>query len=141
LLLRTAAALRNALGDKEQVMPLTISTERLRVDRNRRAPYRIWDNWDDEQDREKTILALAERFNLKCSFDPKSAAHGRKLMMAFADGSQAILLFDQGFGYWNASGGTQHNFRIDPARQAKALFDSSAMISGSGESYVALTSA
>lgn len=139
LLLRAAAALRDALDAKNDAVTVSITTERLRTDYNRRAPYRLWDNWDDEADRTDTIQALADRFRLACTVNYGSAAHGRKLVIRYKDGSQAILLFDQGFGYWSASGSTQHNFRASPAQQAKLLEQTSALVAGTGESYIALT--
>lgn len=139
LLMRVAAALRDGLAPKDKVIPLAIRTEPLTDDRYGRAPNKIWNNWADEHDREDTIRALAERFGFECNYDNNSAQHGRKLLLSYDDGSQALMLFDQGFGYWQASGGVPHNFRASPAQQAKALVESSAFVAGSGESYIAVT--
>ena len=139
LLIRVAAALRDGLASKGAAIPLSINTNSLRDDRYGGASYKLWDNWRDERDRADTIRALAELFGFNCSYESGSAQHGRKMLIRYDDGSQALVLFDQGFGYWQANGGDQHNFRATPNQQAKALIETSAFVAGRGESYVALT--
>jgi hypothetical protein len=100
---------------------------------------RMHHDWRDEDDRAETIKALAERLGFAASYDDSQAPHGRKLTIRFDDGDAAVLLFDQGFGYWRAGSGDRHDFRAGPKGQAKALLDGSAFVSGAGESYVAVT--
>ncbi len=139
LMLRVAAALRDALASDGANIPLTITTEPLRDDRYRGAPWKVGNNWPNEIDRSHTIEAMAARLRFECDYDDRHAAHGRKMVIQYDDGSAAILLFDQGFGYWRASSGDRHDFRASPQQQAKALLDASTFVSGVGESYIAIT--
>jgi ATP-dependent helicase YprA (DUF1998 family) len=142
LMMRTMAALRDALAAAGGApLQLSIRTDRLKEDRYGGAPSRLAHNWRDEDDRKDTIIELARRFGLDCRFNDKEAPHGRKLTIDYDDGSSAILLLDQGFGYWRARSGDQHNFRAGPIEQARALADSHVFVAGLGESYVAVTRA
>jgi len=84
------------------------------------------------------IEGLADAFNFQCSYDGSSAAHGRKLTLHFSNSEKAIILFDQGFGYWRAQSGDRHDFRASPQQQVKALLASGAFVAGQGETYIAL---
>jgi len=67
------------------------------------------------------------------------AIHGRKLELEYADGHKALVLLDQGFGYWRiASNIPRHDFRAAPSGQASDLYRSPAAVSASGESYFAV---
>jgi hypothetical protein len=60
--------------------------------------------------------------------------------LAYANGAKAIVLLDQGFGYWRIAGNLpRYDFNAPPAVQASALFGLSATVSGTGESYFAVT--
>jgi len=139
LLMRTAAALRDALAPKDARVPLAITTEPLRLDRQAGSPMRLHHDWRDEDDRAETIEALAERLGFAPVYDDAGTSHGRKLTIGYDDGAAAVLLFDQGFGYWRAGSGDRHDFRAGPGAQARAMLDGAAFVSGSGESYVAVT--
>jgi len=139
LMVQTVTALRNALAPAGAKVPLTIVTEPLRMDGYGGAPRYLWNNWPNDDDRADVILALAELYGFTTSYDDAAAPHGRKLTIEYDDGTRAVILFDQGFGYWRAQGPDQHNFRDPPARQAKALLDAHAMVAGQGESYIAVT--
>ena len=139
LMLRVAAALRDALASDGATIPLTITTEPLRDDGYGGAPWKIGNNWPNETDRSQTIEAMAVRLKFECDYDDRHAAHGRKMVVQYTDGTSAILLFDQGFGYWRASSADRHDFRSSPQQQAKALLDASTFVSGVGESYIAIT--
>lgn len=139
LLMRTAAALRDALAPKGSIIPISIITEPLRLDRQAGSPMRLHHDWRDEDDRAETVEALAERLGFAPEYLDTQAPHGRKLTIRYDDGDCAVLLFDQGFGYWRAGSGDRHDFRSGPITQAKAMLDGSAFVSGHGESYVAVT--
>lgn len=139
LLMRTLVALRDALAKPGATVPLTIVTAPLRDDRYGGAPRRLRDNWPDEEDRAEATIALAERCGFEPSYDDGKAPHGRKLVIRYGDGSAAIVLLDQGFGYWRSRGPDHHNFRAGPSAQAKALLDACATVAGEGESYIAVT--
>jgi hypothetical protein len=139
LMVRVAAALRDQLAPKETRIRLSITTEPLKHDPYRGAPHRLNNNWQDEADRAETIEALAGRVGFDCAYNDHSASHGRKLTLSYADGSEAVVLLDQGFGYWRSTGADRHDFRARPVQQAKAMLDATAFVAGHGESYVAVT--
>jgi hypothetical protein len=139
LMMQTMSALRKELAPSESKIPLAITTEPLRNDRYGNAPRHVWANWPDDDDRAEVVLALAELCGFTPSYDDAAAPHGRKLTIVYDDGTRAVVLLDQGFGYWRAQTPTQHNFRAPPASQAKALLDAQVMVTGQGESYVAVT--
>ena len=141
LALRTLAAIRDILAGKGKCIPVAITTERLRDDRNASQPRYLGQNWLNESDRAEAIEAMADQLSLDCTYTDNAAPHGRKLSITYSDGTEAMLLFDQGFGYWRSQGNDQHNFRASPQTQAKALLDARAFVAGSGDSYVAITAA
>ena len=141
LLMHVVSALRDKLSSKRDSITLSIDTERLRDDRYGGAPSKIGNNWQNEQDRTDTVHAMAEHLLFKCAYINSQATHARKLTLCYDDGSTVVILYDQGFGYWRAVSGDRHDFRAKPVQQAKALFNSSAFVQGSGESYIAITRA
>lgn len=141
LFMQVAGALRDALAPKGTPPTLTITTNELRYQQNRRSPVRLNDNWTDEDDRRDVIEGIAAAAGFACAYDDSGAAHGRKLTLTFRDGSRAVILFDQGFGYWKAQSADRHDFRAHPDRQVRAIMESSAFVGGHGESYFAVTKA
>jgi hypothetical protein len=140
LALRTLAAIRDALIGKGERIPLALTTERLRDDRNASQPRYMGQNWLHENDRAETIEALAAQLGFDCTYVDDVAPHGRKLNLKYSDGSEALLLFDQGFGYWRTRADDQHNFRASPLTQAKVLLEARTLAVGHGDSYIAITS-
>lgn len=106
-----------------------------------RSPYRIFDDWENEEDREKVAKQLGEKFGLDVSLEVKSSAdHGRKIILEYESGEKALVLLDQGFGYFKTGGKPpRHDFRSSPAAQSSNLIRSDAVVSGTGESYFAVT--
>lgn len=106
-----------------------------------RVPYRIFSDWDHEGDREDVAQLLGEKLGLDVALEVTgNAIHGRKLELEYANGSKALVLLDQGFGYWRIVGNTpRYDFRAAPTAQAGDLFRLAAAVSGSGESYFAVT--
>lgn len=139
LALRTFATMRDALVGQGRRIPLALTTEPLKDDRNASQPRYLGQNWQDENDRAETIEALAAQLSFGCTYVDAAPPHGRKLSLTYSDGSEAILLFDQGFGYWRARSNDQHNFRASPMIQAKALLEARAFVAGYGDSYIAIT--
>jgi len=60
-----------------------------------------------------------------------------KPMIRYDDGICAVLLFDQGLGYWCATSGGRHDFRAGPSAQARAILDSGAFVAGQGKTTAA----
>lgn len=136
LFLRTCEALAAELKGGETV-EVDVVVQPLKRDR---VPYRIFNDWDHEGDREDVAQVLGERLGLDVALEvTDSAIHGRKLEFEYGDGSRALVLLDQGFGYWRIVGNPpRHDFRAAPATQAGDLFRSTAAVSGTGESYFAV---
>ena len=137
LFLRTCEALAAELkaGDTVEV---DVVVQPLKKDR---VPYRIFNDWDHEGDREDVAQFLGEKLGLDVALEvTESAIHGRKLELEYADGRKALVLLDQGFGYWRIVGNPpRYDFRAAPAAQASDLYRSNAAVSGTGESYFAVT--
>jgi ATP-dependent helicase YprA (DUF1998 family) len=137
LFLRTCEFLAAALkGDA--TVEVDIVVQPLKKDR---VPYRIFNDWDHEGDREDVVQLLGDKLGLDVAIEvTASGMHGRKLELEYANGSKAIVLLDQGFGYWRIAGNLpRYDFNAAPAVQASALFGLSATVSGTGESYFAVT--
>lgn len=137
LFLRTCEALAAELkaGDTVEV---DVAVQPLKKDR---VPYRIFNDWNHEGDREDVAQYLGEKLGLDVALQvTDSAIHGRKLELEYADGRKALVLLDQGFGYWRIVGNPpRYDFRAAPAAQASDLYRSIATVSGMGESYFAVT--
>ena len=136
LFLRTCEFLAAELkaGDTVEV---DIVVQPLKKDRPH---YRIFDDWEHEGDRADVAHFLGEKLGLDVALEvTERAIHGRKLELEYADGHKALVLLDQGFGYWRiASNIPRHDFRAAPSGQAGDLYRSPAAVSASGESYFAV---
>ena len=82
---------------------------------------------------------MATQLNFDCRYDDRGAVHGRKLTIRYRDGTCAIIIFDQGFGYWRDQTNQRHNFLASCQQQTKWVLDSNAFVAGHGESYIAIT--
>ncbi len=103
--------------------------------------YRIFDDWEYEEDREDTALCLGEKLGMSVELTRKNHIdHGRKIVLEYADGQKVLIFLDQGFGFWRVTGKPpRHDFGTSPAVQASDLLRSNAAVSGIGESYFAVT--
>lgn len=140
LFMQVAGALRAALAPSGAQPALKIATKELRNQPGRRRA-RLNDNWIDEQDRREVVEGLASAIGMTCDYDAGGAEHGRKLTLDYRDGTKAVILFDQGFGYWRAQSGDRHDFHARPSAQIQAILNSPAFVAGSGESYFAVARA
>ncbi|MBX9460710.1 MAG: DEAD/DEAH box helicase [Brevundimonas sp.] len=137
LMARTLAALHDQLAPKGSPTPLLIQTAPLSEPRYPSRPTRIFQNWPDEQGRSGTVERLLNSLGFDCCYQGSGAAHYRRLALTYEDGTTAVIFFDQGFGYWRASGSVGHDFHRSTADQVRSLLDCSAMAAGSGETYMA----
>ncbi len=138
LFLRTCETLASELRAGGELLEVDVCVQSLRCDR---VPYRIFDDWDNEVDRADTANSLGEMFGLSVELTTTGhAEHGRKLGLKYADGQKVVILLDQGFGYWRVTGKPpRHEFRVSPERQARDMAQCSVPVSGTGESYFAIT--
>lgn len=139
LLMQAMRSLRDALAASEPVK-LEILTDPLRTWNQNGYPRVLWQDWRDERAREDVVRGLAGKLGFSpLAYSSQGAPHGRKLTISYADGFDAFVLFDQGFGYWKAASGDRHDFSASPSRQTEALLNSGAFVRGDGESYFAIT--
>src|SRR3546814_17350090 len=92
LFLRTCEALAAELkaGDTVEV---DVVVQPLKKDR---VPYRIFNDWDHECDREDVEQFLGEKLGLDVALEVSdSTIHWRKLEMEYVDGSKADILFER----------------------------------------------
>ena len=138
LFLRTCEFLATELKTANTV-EVDIIVQPLKKDRT--PSYRIFSDWDHEDDRVDVAQLLGEKLGLDVALTlTGNAIHGRKLELEYADGRKVLVLLDQGFGYWRIPGDApRHDFRAAPAAQASDLYRSTAAVSGTGESYFAVT--
>ncbi|MBV1918029.1 MAG: DUF1998 domain-containing protein, partial [Sphingomonadaceae bacterium] len=139
LFLRTCEALVAELKAIDDV-PVSVTVQPLRQDRS---PFLISHDWEYEDDRLETAACLGDKMGLSVALTSTDhSAHGRKMVLEYADGQKVLILLDQGFGYWRvAAKPPRHDFRASPAGQASDLLRSSVPVSGTGESYFAVTRA
>lgn len=139
LMARTLAALRDQLAPKGSPIPIHIQTAPLSEPRYPSRSTRIYQNWSEESPRAETVKALLANLGFDCSYQGSGAAHYRRLVLTYDDGTTALIFLDQGFGYWRVTGPVEHNFHRSIADQVRSLVECSAMVAGSGESYLAFT--
>lgn len=137
LMARTLAALRDQLAPKGSPIPIHIQTAPLSEPRYPSRSTRIYQNWPEESPRAETVKALLANLGFDCSYQGSGAAHYRRLVLTYDDGTTALIFLDQGFGYWRVTGPVEHNFHRSIADQVRSLVECSAMVAGSGESYLA----
>lgn len=137
LFLRTCENLAAVLKAGDNV-PVGVTVQPLRQDRS---PYLISHDWEYEDDRLYTAVALGDKMGLSVSLTSTDhAAHGRKMVLEYIDGQKVLIFLDQGFGYWRVTAKLpRHDFKASPASQASDLFRSIVPVSGTRESYFAVT--
>ncbi|MBP8233225.1 MAG: hypothetical protein KAY22_13045, partial [Rhizorhabdus sp.] len=136
LFLRTCEALASELHATTAEVHVIVQS--LKKDR---IPNRIFSDWYLEEDREDVAQILGTKLGLSVSLKAiDRTIHGRKMELEYTDGSKAIILLDQGFGYWRIAGSLPwYDFRAAPAAQALELYKLRASVAGLGESYFAIT--
>lgn len=93
LFLRTCEALAAELKAGDSV-DVDVTVQPLKKDRS---PYRIFDDWENEDDRKEVAHLLGGKFGLDVGLQvTTNADHGRKLMLGYDDGQKVLILLDQG---------------------------------------------
>jgi hypothetical protein len=98
----------------------------------------LWDDWKRGTDRLEVLALYGRRLGMAVTTVEGKPKHGRVLTIRFADGSGATVLFDQGFGAWDAQGSrVTYDFMASPAQQVNALGAANASLkSRPGGTYV-----
>ena len=85
-----------------------------------RDSWRVSDSFTDDTVRRDVLKRLLP--NAEVDLRPKNQLpHERRLTVILADGRTTTILFDQGFGSWEASTQHPYDFGEDPAKQARDL--------------------
>src|SRR5690606_13509194 len=98
----------------------------------------LWNDWKRADDRLDVISLYGRRMGLSVTSREGATRHGRVLGLTYANGVQATILFDQGFGAWEGEGAsTPFDFQAVPMQQANALASAHVKLKGrSGGTYV-----
>ena len=98
----------------------------------------LWNDWKRADDRLDVISLYGRRMGLSVTSREGATRHGRVLELTYANGAQATILFDQGFGAWEGEGAsTPFDFHAVPMQQANTLASAHVKLKGrSGGTYV-----
>ena len=97
-----------------------VTVQTARGSRSESAPFAVFHPFAADAERQAVLQCLvgAARIDVR---DRTQLPHERTLTLRLGDGRTMVVMVDQGFGAWRASGAPRHNFHADPARQARAL--------------------
>lgn len=105
-----------------------------------RSARALWDDWKRSDDRLDVISQYGRRIGLSVTSREGSPRHGRVLVLTYANGVKASVIFDQGFGAWGTVGGfVAFDFHAPVARQVNTLAIANVPLEGrAGGTYVAV---
>lgn len=136
LTIKGIAGLKNKLAAASGVK-IRIATQPLR-ESDGRTPYRLNNDWMDEETREDVVALMAKRAALQLTFDVGPCPHARKMRLIFDDG-EALIAFDQGFGFMKTQMPTQFDFRLSAADQERRLATLNTLLASQGSSFFVVT--
>ncbi|MGP0106272.1 DEAD/DEAH box helicase [Rhodoblastus sp.] len=114
-----------------------IATQPLR-EWDGRMPFRLHNDWMDDHTRADVVSLMAKRAGLQLTFDVGPCAHSRTMRLIFADG-EALIAFDQGFGFLKTSTPTPFDFRVGSADQERKLSTMNTLLASQGSSFFVVT--
>jgi DEAD/DEAH box helicase domain-containing protein len=134
LVVRVAARLAAMLGSPQHRPRFHLATAPLRAQEG--APYRLVHDWRVEADRERVLRHLCgDRLDLHLTVGP--CAHSRRLTLIYADGSEATIVLDQGFGFLRlVAQPPRFEFQETAAAQAKRLGAIDVSCTSDGTTYL-----
>ncbi|MCB1357850.1 MAG: DEAD/DEAH box helicase [Maritimibacter sp.] len=98
---------------------------------------KVFHSFIDDGARISFLRALLPSANIRMAMRKNDLPHRRQMTIRLKDGRRYRVLFDQGFGGWKCGGkDLRHDFRQDPALQAKGIFGRALAISGGDEPIV-----
>lgn len=103
-----------------------------------KSPYRVNHDWQDEDARADVIQGLAKRGGLDAELDVGTCPHSRRMRLVFEDG-EALIVFDQGFGYLRTEVPVSFDFRATASDQEKRLSSLNLMLKSDGSSFFVIT--
>jgi hypothetical protein len=119
---------------------VTIETRGPRPDERLGDPWQLFHDWREPAAQKSCIETFGKQVGLSVSVDQKSVPHGRFMVLSFANGREATIVLDQGFGAWSIPRHVRmrHNFSADAATQVAALRQVNAVLArtGAGKTYL-----
>lgn len=131
------AAVAEELSPGYRDMPIKIVTQALKP--NTRQPFAPDHDWQYAEDRVEVLEELLGRHGLLLNLEEGDAQHGRSLILAFDDGSQVAVIFDQGFGPWRAPRFARFDFGANAMEQAEQLAKMQGWVEARGHTYLVVT--
>lgn len=102
--------------------PVAVTLHLRPVKPSDRSMRSLSDDWKRANDRLEVMSLYGRRTGLSVTSREGAPRHGRVLLITYANGVKASVLFDQGFGAWGAVGGqASFDFHASVAHQVNAL--------------------
>ena len=118
-------------------LPIRVVTNRLKP--NTRQPFAPDHDWQYEEDRREVLEEVLGRHGLMLDLVETSADHGRFLALYFADGKIVRVIFDQGFGPWQAPRSSRFDFGENAMAQSEKLAQLTGWVEARGMTYLVVT--
>lgn len=103
-----------------------------------KSPYRVNHDWQDEGARTDVIELLGKREGIEAKLDVETCPHSRRMRLVFEDG-EALIMFDQGFGFLRTEVPVSFDFRATASDQEKRLSSLNLMLKSGGSSFFVIT--
>lgn len=103
-----------------------------------KSPYRVNHDWQDEGTRTEVIELLGKREGIEAKLDVETCPHSRRMRLVFEDG-EALIMFDQGFGFLRTEVPVSFDFRATASDQEKRLSSLNLMLKSGGSSFFVIT--
>ncbi|MBF0400592.1 MAG: DUF1998 domain-containing protein [Magnetococcales bacterium] len=116
--LRLLADVISAIPGEKSEIALSVAIARL--DRREQQGWAIFHPFAEDAMRRAVLEALLPGIRVDIR-SKASLPHARTFEISLNDGREVKILLDQGFGAWRAEGTPRHDFRAEPAQQARTL--------------------
>ncbi|GJE10075.1 DEAD/DEAH box helicase [Methylobacterium longum] len=134
LVARVTTRLSTALSGSQR-RPFLLTTTPL--SHNDGLPHRLSHDWRTETDRTVVLRQLFQAGGLDLELKVGPCSHSRRLTLSYADGPDAVLVFDQGFGFLKPQASApRYDFQATAPMQAKNLNATDVSCSSDGASYI-----
>ena len=122
LVVRLALETFKELAQNRPGEPVAVELNLKPLETSDRPARWLWNDWKRANDRLDVIGLYGRRMGLSVTSREGATRHGRVLELTYANGVQATILFDQGFGAWEGEGASApFDFHAIPMQQANAL--------------------
>ena len=108
------------LSTMPEIGTAQVNIATARLERSERLGWTVFHSFSEDGQRRQLLQALLPKANIELRAKA-DLPHARSLTLTLGDGRRIALLLDQGFGAWRTEAAARHDFRADPAAQARAL--------------------